>query len=231
MGKQKADLSKPRDRGASDKIETLTGQEGAPAAPSAPATEAHTPIKPKSKISPSTWDKAGYFTTLAATIALAAGVGGMTGALTMTGPAGIWASGAVAQTAAAEATPSHDWVASIDEQFVKLTDRFDRLERAQAEPAAKLAKLSDKIDRIERHDATGSIATASQAGQAEPARPVVTGWILRRVSNGTASIQSRTGAMEVMTGTMIPGVGRVESIRRQGSRWVVVTSQGMIVGR
>ncbi|HEU5273733.1 MAG TPA: hypothetical protein VFU97_08735 [Xanthobacteraceae bacterium] len=231
MGKQKADLSKPRERAASDKIETLTGQEGAPAAPSAPAAELHTPIKPKSKISPSTWDKAGYFTTLAATIALAAGVGGVAGALTMSGPAGIWASGALAQTAAAEATPSHDWVASIDEQFVKLSDRFDRLERAQAEPAARLAKLADKVDHLERHDATGSIASAPQTNSAEPGRAVVPGWILRRVSNGTASIQSRTGAMEVMTGTMIPGVGRVEGIRRQGSRWVVVTSQGMIVGR
>jgi hypothetical protein len=139
---------------------------------------------------------------------------------------------------------------SSTSQFLKLGDRFDRFERAQAEPAAKLAKLAEAVDRIERrappvsapiaaHDTTGSIAAlapppATQPA-AEPARlagpPVLDGWVLRSVYNGTALIQGRLGVIEVEPGDTLPGLGRVENIRRQDGRWVVVTTKGLIVSR
>jgi hypothetical protein len=37
--------------------------------------------------------------------------------------------------------------------------------------------------------------------------------------------------IQVMPGDSLPGVGRVESIKRQDGRWVVVTSKGLIVTR
>ena len=37
------------------------------------------------------------------------------------------------------------------------------------------------------------------------------------------------GDIEVEPGTSLPGAGRVEEIRRQDGRWVVVTTKGMIV--
>ena len=56
------------------------------------------------------------------------------------------------------------------------------------------------------------------------------GWILRDVYRGVAAIQSRQGIFEVEAGDVIPGVGRIESIRKQtDGRWVVITSKGMIV--
>jgi hypothetical protein len=36
---------------------------------------------------------------------------------------------------------------------------------------------------------------------------------------------------EVYPGDPLPGVGRVNAIRRQDGRWVVVTDRGLIVAR
>jgi hypothetical protein len=41
----------------------------------------------------------------------------------------------------------------------------------------------------------------------------------------------RMGVFEVVPGANLPGLGRVETIRRQDGRWVVVTSRGLIVAR
>ena len=37
------------------------------------------------------------------------------------------------------------------------------------------------------------------------------------------------GIIEVDQGDMVPGLGRVEAIRKQDGNWVVVTSKGLIV--
>jgi len=139
-------------------------------------------------------------------------------------------------------------------QFNRTSDRLDRLERAQAEPAAKLAKLSEAVEKLRAaaavapaapvpsaaapvaaKDATGSIApapTPADAPKVELARlPTVEGWVLRGVSNGVALIEGRRGIYEVYAGDPVPGAGRVDAIRRQDGRWVVVTSKGLIVGR
>jgi hypothetical protein len=136
---------------------------------------------------------------------------------------------------------------SANSQLVKLGDRLDRFERAQAEPAAKLAKLAEAIDRIEHrapasaataaHDTTGSIAAVAPPPQpqAPPVRdagpPVLEGWVVRSVYNGAALIQGRFGVVEVERGDTLPGIGRVENIRRQDGRWVVVTTKGLIMAR
>ena len=36
---------------------------------------------------------------------------------------------------------------------------------------------------------------------------------------------------KVETGTITPGLGRIEGIKRQDGRWVVVTSRGLVIGR
>ena len=45
----------------------------------------------------------------------------------------------------------------------------------------------------------------------------------------SAYIEGRMGIIEVDQGDMIPGLGRVDAIRKQDGRWVVVTSKGLIV--
>jgi len=61
--------------------------------------------------------------------------------------------------------------------------------------------------------------------------PTVEGWRLRDVANGGALIEGRNGLYEVYAGDPVPGVGRVDAIRRQDGHWVVVTSKGLIVAR
>ena len=131
-------------------------------------------------------------------------------------------------------------------QFSKTSDRLDKVERAQAEPAAKLARLSEAVDKLRAapvaaapaaaKDVTGSISAPATAPAAAPkvevARlPTVEGWVLRDIANGGALIEGRQGIYEVYAGDPVPGLGRVDAIRRQDGRWVVVTSKGLIVAR
>ena len=55
--------------------------------------------------------------------------------------------------------------------------------------------------------------------------------MLRRVYDGTAYIEGRMGVIQVERGETLPGGGRVEEIKRQDGRWVVVTSKGLIVSQ
>jgi hypothetical protein len=134
-------------------------------------------------------------------------------------------------------------------QFNKTNDRLDKVEKAQAEPAAKLAKLSETVEKLRvapapvaaaapvaAKEVTGSIsapaAVPASAPKVEVARlPTVEGWLLRDVANGGALIEGRQGIFEVYAGDPVPGLGRVDAIRRQDGRWVVVTSRGLIVAR
>ena len=144
-------------------------------------------------------------------------------------------------------------------QAGKTTDRLDRIEKAQAEPTAKLAKLTDTVEKLRvaavtppapapvpavappapapvaslpAKEVTGSIASKDPASKPEVARlPIVEGWVLLDAGNGGATIESRRGVFDVIAGDPVPGLGRVDAIRRQDGRWVVVTSKGLIVAR
>jgi len=61
--------------------------------------------------------------------------------------------------------------------------------------------------------------------------PTVDGWVLREVGHGGALIEGRNGLYEVYAGDPVPGLGRVDAIRRQDGHWVVVTSRGLVVAR
>ncbi|WP_342726848.1 hypothetical protein AAFG07_08395 [Bradyrhizobium sp. B097] len=133
-------------------------------------------------------------------------------------------------------------------QFSKASDRIEKVERAQAEPIAKLNKLSETVDKLRApqttvaaatpaREVTGSIPPATAAAAPAAPRPevgrmpVVDGWALRDVGNGGALIEGRGGIYEVYAGDPVPGLGRVDAIRKQDGRWVVVTSKGLIVSR
>ncbi|MBR0799697.1 hypothetical protein JQ615_30430 [Bradyrhizobium jicamae] len=135
-------------------------------------------------------------------------------------------------------------------QLNKTNDRLDKVEKAQAEPMAKLTKLSEAVDKLRAappvtaaaaptqvaaRETTGTVtspATAAAAPKVEVGRlPVVEGWALRDVGHGAALIEGRQGMYEVYAGDPVPGLGRIDAIRKQDGRWVVVTSKGLIVAR
>ena len=137
-------------------------------------------------------------------------------------------------------------------QLSKTSDRLDRIEKAQAEPAARLTRLSETVEKLRAapvplpspppiaapatttaaKEVTGSVAPQPAPAKTEVGRlPTVEGWVLRDVAYGGALIEGRRGVYEVYAGDGVPGLGRVDAIRRQDGRWVVVTSRGLIVAR
>jgi hypothetical protein len=61
--------------------------------------------------------------------------------------------------------------------------------------------------------------------------PTLDRWHLRDVAQGGALIEGRGGYYVVYAGDEVPGLGRVDAIRRQDGHWVVVTSKGLVVAR
>lgn len=126
---------------------------------------------------------------------------------------------------------------SSSAQFSKLTERLDRAEKTQAEPAAKFAKLQESIDRLERRQqqpvaaAPAPETTGSVQPPKEQSKPplIAEGWRLRDYYDGRAVVESRNGALfRVGPGSSLPGLGRVEAIRRENGRVVVWTANGII---
>jgi hypothetical protein len=121
-------------------------------------------------------------------------------------------------------------------QAAKINERLDRSEKAQAEPAQKLAALTETVARLEKRLAsndnitTGSVQRAASTVPKDESKPqVVQGWVLREIYRGRALVENRHAIYEVGPGGVLPGIGRVESITKQDGRWVVVTPKGLIV--
>ena len=118
---------------------------------------------------------------------------------------------------------------SANQQFTRIAERVERMERVQAEPVAKLTKAVEALERARRAEAAAEVTGSIAQNGAKPG--VLEGWVLRDVHRGTAYIEGRMGVIEVDQGDMIPGIGRVDAIKKQDGRWVVVTSKGLIVSR
>src|SRR4051812_38398562 len=155
---------------------------------------------------------------------------------------------------------------ATNNQFAKLTERFDRADRSQTERAAKFAKAVETLERLDKRadvapaptrESTSSVSAATpatapaqqpqpqpvsatpapqpaqqhQPPQVQPAQQtILEGWVVRNVYRGTAIVQSRRfGTIDVEPGDTLPGAGRIENIKKQDGRWVVVTSRGLIV--
>jgi hypothetical protein len=127
-------------------------------------------------------------------------------------------------------------------KLAKLSDAVEKLRASQASTTVAAAASTSTKEK----DVTGSIpqqVAAVPAAAAAPAPvpaapkteiarlPTLDGWILRDVSRGGALIENRRGIYEVYAGDPVPGLGRIDAIRKQDGRWVVVTSKGLIVAR
>ncbi len=140
-------------------------------------------------------------------------------------------------------------------------DRGDRNEPAATGPViTKLQELNERLDRIERSAAVAALSKVPQHAVANSSMPGTTtaalapdlaaataaksgdkpltaeakkipNWIVREVINGTAILQGPRGVIDVSTGDLVPGVGRVQSIAKKGGRWIVATNKGVISAR
>src|SRR5262245_47801704 len=198
------------------------------------------------------------FTMLAAALALAAGGRGLLGALGAaslmhSGPAPIAVAGGKTSLEEFQALKENVLQARVElaalkvaiesgtrnssAQFTRIGERIERVERLSAEPATKLNKAIELLERHARAETTGT--SREVTGSINPSQTVAAGlntrsgalegWVVRDVQRGTALIEGRMGLIEVDQGDVVPGLGRIEAVRKQDGRWVVVTSKGTIM--
>ena len=199
--------------------------------------------------------RTGRFALLAASVSIAAAVGSFAATLAVTGfnhaaPASALVT---AQNTSAPDTKSSKELAelnaikssldnasrSVNAQFAAISQRLEKVEHTQVDPA-QLAHISDTVDRITRLNAapeiTGSIASPS-AAPAAPAAPaeakitdrILEDWVVEDVHGNRALVASRYGGEFLITpGSVLPGAGHVDAVKRQDGQWVVITAKGMI---
>ncbi len=116
-------------------------------------------------------------------------------------------------------------------QYAKIAERLDRIDQRSAAAAETTGSLPAAIGNVSPPVQSVSLAAASLA--AEPPKlndHILHDWIVHDVQNGHALIESRyRGLFAVSAGSVLPGIGRVDEIKRQDGHWVVLTARGTIV--
>nr|WP_315813343.1 hypothetical protein [Bradyrhizobium sp. SZCCHNR2028] len=139
-----------------------------------------------------------------------------------------------AQASATAQAPARDSAASVPQAVGAIN--------AAAPPAGVASRADAGTTEAARTEAARAEASRAERARAETARPepsraeatkpkVVEGWVLRDVGRGGALIEGRGGLYEVYAGDPVPGLGKVDAIRKQDGRWVVVTTKGLVVAR
>jgi hypothetical protein len=181
---------------------------------------------------------------IAAALAAAAAFGSFAGSLTASGVTQLWPHVAPSSSsvAASEAQASNVELAALsalktyvegaarnaNNQFATLADRLDRM---QAEPNVKLARIAEAVDRLEKQrksaasEITGTVPNTSAPVKAK----ILPNWILHGVRGRHALVENSDGDLfEITDDSTLPGLGRVEGVKRQDGQWVVVTARGLI---
>jgi hypothetical protein len=207
--------------------------------------------EPSAATAPTAQPRSWRFAMLAATIALAATVGSFVGSLTGAGVGRLVPEAAPsANTADASAiframkselaelsamkSNLDGSIRNANTQFVAIAERLDRVERAATNPAAQLAHIADAVDRLNKINATPETTGSIAPMTTPPAEPkivdrIVEDWVVQDVHGDRALVEGRNGSLfEVGAGSILPGVGRVEAVKRQDGQWVVVTARGVI---
>jgi hypothetical protein len=182
------------------------------------------------------------YALLAASVTFAAALGAVVGAL---------ASGGYS-------TPARPDVAAIEENKAmqqsiarlgkEITSLKTSLDQANKSAHTQIAKISERLEHATA-EVTGSISApqttapvlaplpsprpAQRFAAVEPpppARPsVVAGWTIRDIHNGYVYVENRGDIYQVQLGAPLPGLGPVQSVKRQDGRWMVLTPKGIIV--
>jgi hypothetical protein len=207
----------------------------------APAIEPIATPAPASATSPRFSLSAGYKRNalLAASVALAVALGAVVGAV---------ASGGFAAPARTDIAGLEERKA-MQQSISRLTKEITTL-KASIQAANKIAhtqqiaKNTERLDQGAIAEITGSIIPPQTTAplptprptpgvaalETLPARsPVVQDWTIRDARDGFVYVQGHGDIYQVVPGAPLPGLGPVQSIKRQDGRWVVLTPKGIIV--
>jgi hypothetical protein len=189
------------------------------------------------------------FVALAASVAFAAGFGSFVGSVSGSGLARFIYP--PPQAPAAPTSGIENTIAAMRE--IKLELAAVAALKASLDSAARAttnqyAKIADRLDRIDQRsvavvETTASLPAATQASA--PAQTaalaavtsesqklgdrILPDWVVHDGQNGHALVESRYGGLfAVSAGSVLPGIGRVDMIKRQDGHWVVLTARGTI---
>jgi outer membrane murein-binding lipoprotein Lpp len=142
-------------------------------------------------------------------------------------------------------------VERLDREESARVDKLD--ERFGHEAGAQVAELSARIENLEKKVVAaaspppspppsplvqpkqptlppkfGANVSMETTGSIERPRPLLRRYVVLGARDDVALIEGRDGEYAVRPGDILPGVGRVERIEREGGSWVVLTDQGLI---
>jgi hypothetical protein len=181
---------------------------------------------------------------LAASVTFAAALGAVIGALASGGTS----TPAKPDVAAIEQNKAmQQSIAKLNKEIAALKTNLDQ---ASKTAHTQIAKISDRLEH-QAAEITGSIAapkTIAATPMAEPvplprpaqrlatvepssqARvPVVTSWTIHDTRGGYVFVENHGEVYQAQLGAPLPGLGPVQSIKRQDGRWMVLTPRGIIV--
>jgi gas vesicle protein len=221
-----------------------------------PIAEGDSPIAPTPAVTPLRLAlRRRRMAFLAASVTVAAALGAVIGAVAATTLAG--SRGEVAGLRDRQVMQQS--IARLGNELSTLKTNLEAARKSAHAQTAQLAKLSqalnEKLAASKANEAlaqasaevTGSIAAPQTTAPAEPEtplppprpqqltalasqpQPIVSGWHVRGSARGTVLVESHGEIYEVVPGADLPGLGRVESIRRVDGRWIVATPKGLIV--
>ncbi len=182
------------------------------------------------------------YALLAASVAIAAALGTVVGALA----SGGFSAPARPDVAAIEENRAMQQ--SIARLGKEITTLKASLEQANKSAHTQIGKITERLDQASA-EITGSISAPQTAAPilaplppprpaprvaAEetqpPARtPVVQSWTIRDARGGYVDVENHGDIYQVVPGAPLPGLGPVEQVKRQDGRWMVVTPRGIIV--
>ena len=186
---------------------------------------------------------------LAASLTLAATLGSVVGAVT-TRAVAVASKPEITVAALEERKAVQQSIAHLSKEVAALRTNLDAANRtAHSEMnkiAARLAAAEADITASITPPQTVQPAPAPQevvtplpvprpspneiaAAQATVRPAVVTDWSLRAAREGVAYVVSHGEVYEAVLGAPLPGLGPVQTIKREGGHWMVVTPRGIIV--
>src|SRR5450759_455866 len=203
-----------------------------------PITDAAPVAKPRFVLRP----RHKRYALLAASVTFAAALGAVVGALA----SGGFSAPARPDFAAIEENKAMQQ--SIARLGKEVTTLKASLEQANKSAHIQIAKISERLEHATA-EATGSISAPQTTAPVltplpsprptlriaaveppPPARPsVVAGWTIRDTRNGYVYVENHGELYQVVLGAPLPGLGPVQSVKRQDGRWVVLTPKGIIV--
>jgi hypothetical protein len=184
---------------------------------------------------------------LAASVAFAAALGAVVGAVSSGGFATPAPRNDVAGSEESKAMQKS--IAHLSKEVASLKSS---LEAASKAAHSQVAKMGDKIgERLasSAQDITGSISAPQTVAPLPTPRPilkqepriaavetqsptrpaVVQDWTIRAARGGFVFVEGHGEIYQVVPGAPLPGLGPVQTIAQRDGRWVVVTPRGIIV--